>query len=58
MAQPPTYQELLAEVFEENAKNVLVYQQEFENEDAEPYEEDDYSDKDLEDKDQFNKFSA
>jgi len=56
MAQPPTYQELLAEVFEENAKNVLVYQQEYENEDAEPYEEEDYSDNELEDKDEFNKF--
>jgi hypothetical protein len=56
MAQPPTYQELLAEVFEENAKNVLVYQQEFENDDAEPYEDEDYSDNELEDKDEFNKF--
>lgn len=56
MAQPPTYQELLAEVFEENAKNVLVYQQEFENKDAEPYEDEDYSDNELEDKDEFNKF--
>ena len=55
MAQP-TYQELLAEVYEENAKSNLVYQQEFENEDAEPYEDEDYSDKDLEDKDEFNKF--
>jgi len=55
MAQP-TYQELLAEVYEENAKSNLVYQQEFENEDAEPYEDEDYSDKELEDKDEFNKF--
>lgn len=55
MAQP-TYQELLAEVYEENAKSNLVYQQEFENEDAEPYEDQDYSDNDLEDKDEFNKF--
>ena len=56
MAQPPTYQELLAEVFEETAKNVLVYQQEYENEDAEPYEEEDYSENELEDRDEFNKF--
>ena len=55
MAQP-TYQELLAEVYEENAKSNLVYQQEFENEDAEPYEDEDYSDNELEDKDEFNKF--
>jgi len=54
--EQPTYQELLAEVYEENAKSNLVYQQEFENEDAEPYEDEDYSDKDLEDKDEFNKF--
>jgi len=56
MAQPPTYQELLAEMFEENAKNVLVYQQEFENDDAAPYEDEDYSENELEDKDEFNKF--
>jgi hypothetical protein len=56
MAQPPTYQELLAEVFEENAKNVLVYQQEFEHDDAEPYEEEDYSENELEDREEFNKF--
>jgi hypothetical protein len=56
MAQPTTYQELLSEVYEENAKNVLVYQQEFENEDAEPYEEEDFSDNELEDREEFNKF--
>ena len=55
MAQPPTYQELLAEVFEETARNVLVYQQEYEDDDAEPYEEEDYSENELEDKDEFNK---
>uniref|UniRef100_A0A6C0F062 Uncharacterized protein n=1 Tax=viral metagenome TaxID=1070528 RepID=A0A6C0F062_9ZZZZ len=58
MAQPPTYQELMAEVFEENAKTVLVYQQEFEEEDAEPYEQEDYSDNELEDREEFNKFAG
>lgn len=54
MAQPTTYQELLAEVYEENAKSVLVHQQEYED-DAEPYEEEDYSENELEDKEEFNK---
>ena len=56
MTQPPTYVELLAEVYEETAKSNLVYQQEFENENAEPYEDEDYSDNELEDQDEFNKF--
>ena len=56
MAQPPTYHELLAEVYEENAKSTLVYQQDFEDEDAHPYQDEDYSDKELDDKDEFNKF--
>ncbi len=56
MAQPPTYVQLLAEVYEETAKSNLVYQQEFENEHAEPYEDEDYSDNELDDRDDFNKF--
>jgi len=56
MEQTPTYQELLAEVFEENAKNTLVYQQEFEDDEAHPYQDEDYSEEELEDKDEFNKF--
>ena len=58
MAQTPTYQELVAQVFEENAKNVLVYQKEYEHDDAEPYEEEDYSDNELEDREEFNKFAG
>ena len=58
MEPPTTYQELLAEVYEENAKSNLVYQQEFEDEDAHPYEDEDYSENELEDKDEFNKFQG
>ena len=57
MAQQ-TYRELLAEVYEENAKSNLVYEQEFEDEDAHPYAEEDYSENELEDKDEFNKFQG
>jgi len=56
MAQPPTYVQLLAEVYEENAKSNLVYQQEFENEKVDPYEDEDLSENELEDRDEFNKF--
>jgi hypothetical protein len=52
----PTYQQLLAEVYDENAKNVLVHQLEYDDEDQPPYEKFDYSDNELEDKDEFNKF--
>jgi hypothetical protein len=55
MEAPTTYQELLAEVYEENAKSNLVYQQEFEDEDAHPYQDEDYSENELEDKEEFNK---
>jgi hypothetical protein len=58
MAQAPSYHELLAEVYEETAKTALVYQQEFEEEDAGPYEEEDYSDNELEDREEFNKFAG
>jgi len=58
MEQTPTYQELMAEVFEENAKSTLVFQQEFEDDDAHPYEDEDYSENELEDKDDFKKFQG
>jgi hypothetical protein len=52
----PTYQQLLAEVYDENAKNVLVHQTEYDDENQPGYEEFDYSDNELEDKEAFNKF--
>ena len=57
----PTYQELLAEQYEDNAKNLLVYQKQYENEDDEEgdvdyNEERDYSNYQLEDPDKFNQF--
>lgn len=51
----PTYQQLLAEVYEENAKNLLVNQNEYE-EDVDEHEETDHENNELEDKEEFNKF--
>jgi hypothetical protein len=51
-----TYQQVLAEVYDDNARNVLVHQLEYDDEDKPPYEEHDYSDNELEDKEEFNKF--
>jgi hypothetical protein len=50
------YQQVLAEVYEENAKNVLVHQTEYDDENQPAYEEYDYDDNDLPDKEDFNKF--
>lgn len=50
------YQQLLAEVYDDNAKHVLVHQNEYEDEEQEAYEKYDYSDQELEDKEEFNKF--
>jgi hypothetical protein len=52
------YQQVLAEVYEENAKNVLVHQPEYDDEDKPAYEEYDYDDNDLPDKEEFNKFAG
>lgn len=53
-----TYQQLLAEAFEENAKDLLVYQEEGndEGEDVESHVEDDYEGMTLQDSKEFNKF--
>lgn len=51
-----TYHQLLAEVYDENSKNVLVHQNEYENSE-EPYG-DDYSENELSDPDEFNKFAG
>uniref|UniRef100_A0A6C0JLP5 Uncharacterized protein n=1 Tax=viral metagenome TaxID=1070528 RepID=A0A6C0JLP5_9ZZZZ len=53
-----TYQQLLAEVYDENAKNVLIHQQEYDDQDQPPYERYDYSDNELDDKEEFNKFGG
>jgi len=57
----PTYQELLAEQYEDNAKNLLVFQKQYENDDDEEgdvdyNEEQDYSQYQLQDLDKFNQF--
>ena len=52
-----TYQQILAEQYEENAKNLLVYQQDYENdeEDVDEYDPDNYNNNDLPEKEEFNK---
>jgi len=51
-----TYHQLLAEAYDDNSKNVLVHQNEYE-ESEEPYGED-YSDNELSDPEEFNKFAG
>lgn len=51
-----TYQQVLAEVFEEASRNVLVLQREYDDEDKPPYEEYDYDNNELPDPEDFNKF--
>lgn len=52
-----TYQQLLAEVYEDNAKNLLVqHNEDVEDEERDPYEEHDYDVNSLPDKEEFNKF--
>ena len=53
-----TYQQILAEVYDENAKNVLVHQTEYDDEEQPPYEKYDYSDNELDEKEEFNKFAG
>lgn len=50
-----TYQQILAEVYEENAKNLLVHPNEYSDEEEEAYEKYDYEANDLPDKEEFNK---
>jgi hypothetical protein len=51
-----TYQQVLAEVYDENSKNVLVHHVEYDDDNKDPYEKYDYDDNKLEDLDEFNKF--
>ncbi len=59
----PTYQELLAEQYEDNAKNLLVFQRQYENEDDDEgdvdyHEEQDYSQYQLKEPEKFNEFQG
>ena len=50
-----SYHQILAEVYDENAKNILVDQNEYEDEDQPPYEQYNYGDNELESPEEFNK---
>jgi hypothetical protein len=53
-----TYQQLLAETYEETAKNLLVHQNEYEDdEQVNDHETHDYETHEVEDQDEFNKFA-
>jgi len=51
-----TYQQVLAEVYEENSKNLLVHHAEYDDEDKEPHSKHNFEDNNLEDAEDFNKF--
>jgi hypothetical protein len=53
-----TYQQLLAEVYEETAPNTLVYAHEHLGDDSYEYNVDKHEENDLEDKEEFNKFQG
>jgi hypothetical protein len=51
-----TYQKILAETYEENSRNLLVHQNEYEDDDqVEEHEQQDYDDRELEDQEEFNR---
>jgi hypothetical protein len=54
----PTYHQLLAEQYEENAKNLLVFQKEYENEDGDVdhHARHEYENQELEEPETFNQF--
>lgn len=54
----PTYHQLLAEQYEENARNLLVFQKQYENEDGDVdhHETHDYDKQELEEPETFNQF--
>ena len=61
MEQPLTYQQLLAEAFEENAANQLVYARETEDDqddEVDPYDVDKYHENKLVDQEEFNKLQG
>lgn len=53
-----TYQQILAEQFEENAKNTLVYQHHYEEDDVDEHEEHEYDKYEVDDEEGFKKFSG
>lgn len=53
-----TYQQLLSEQYDDNAKNVIVHQYEYEGSDVDEHEEKDYDIHDLPEKDAFQKFAG
>jgi hypothetical protein len=56
--QPLTYQQMLAEIYEENAANQYVVERFYENEDVDGFDVDKYSELEIEDRDEFNKFQG
>lgn len=56
--EPTSYHQILAEQYEENARNLLVHQNEYEDDDVDEHEEHDYESRDLPDKEDFNKFAG
>ena len=56
--QQPTYQEMLAEIYEENAANQYVVNRFYEEEQLDAFDEDKYSELAIEEKEEFNKFQG
>lgn len=56
--EPTEYHQILAEQYEENSRNLLVYQREYEEDDVDEHEDHDYEKQDLPDKEDFNKFAG
>jgi hypothetical protein len=56
--QQPTYQELLSEIYEENAANQYVVNRFYEEEDIAGFAADKYEDQEIEDKEEFDKFQG
>jgi len=54
--QPPTYQELLSEAYENNALAKLVIDSDYADRELETYDQDDYEDNEIEDTSGFNQF--
>ena len=51
-----TYQQVLADIYDETSKNMLVHHTEYDEEDKPAYEKYDYIDNELPDPEEFNKF--
>jgi hypothetical protein len=52
------YQQILAEVYEDNSKNVLVYQNEYDDEELPSFDDHNYDANSLPDPEEFNKFGG